>query len=121
MFASGFSVVSKNALLCGGSNEISFDGRNGRCLWFSYLCSFIEDSIRHAHYFHVYKFHFSDFSNYVLLLLGFMYCKFNDDNRLILVEIYFNGIEFHQLVSVFISCLCVRVLLPSAILYLRGF
>lgn len=26
MFASGFSVVSKNALLCGGSNEIAFDG-----------------------------------------------------------------------------------------------
>ena len=28
MFASGFSVVSKNALLCGGSNEIAFDGEN---------------------------------------------------------------------------------------------
>ena len=28
MFASGFSVVSKNALLCGGSNEIAFDGKN---------------------------------------------------------------------------------------------
>ena len=28
MFASGFSVVSKNALLCGGSNEIAFDGED---------------------------------------------------------------------------------------------
>ena len=34
LFAAGFTVISKNALLCGGSNEISFDGayettRNG--------------------------------------------------------------------------------------------
>jgi hypothetical protein len=34
-----------------------------------------------------------------------MYCKFNDDNRLILVEIYFNGIEFHQLVRALHLCL----------------
>lgn len=29
---------------------------------------------------------------------GFVYCKFTEANRLVLVEIYFNGIEFHQLV-----------------------
>ena len=26
LFAAGFTVISRNALLCGGSNEISFDG-----------------------------------------------------------------------------------------------
>ena len=34
---------------------------------------------------------------------GFVYCKFTEANRLVLVEIYFNGIEFHQLVRSFTS------------------
>lgn len=29
---------------------------------------------------------------------GFFYGRFNANNKLDLVEIYFNGIEFHQLV-----------------------
>jgi hypothetical protein len=53
--AAGISVVSRNALLCGGSGEISYD--------------------------------------------GFIYCKFSVASKLELVEVYFNGIEFHQLVS----------------------
>jgi hypothetical protein len=56
--AAGISVVSRNALLCGGSGEISYD--------------------------------------------GFIYCKFSAASKLELVEVYFNGIEFHQLVSLFV-------------------
>ena len=50
-FASGFSVVSKNALLCGGSNEISYDGTHAFCCILFY-------------------------SNCILLFRGILFCTF---------------------------------------------